>query len=185
MTEGVLTGAPNLVDRTHESVVTLLSLHHLSGNVESLVDPVVAYHHWYNEHVAPKRLISFKEPSDGQVRLLPAVQFASSESLLILVDCSDLVVRDNLLQHLTINVVALQGLSGLAAREDVAAGFEPLIDDSNAWGVLVVAKSVAELDALSAGYKHLDKEVKIGFIQWYYDDLVILRDQVFHSLHRT
>jgi len=78
------------------------------------------------------------------------MKLAGTEPLLVLIDGCDLVVRDHFLQHLTVDVVALQGLARLSATEDITTRLEQFVDGSNARGVLVVAESIAQLDFLSA-----------------------------------
>ena len=157
---------------------------HFGGNVESFIYPVVADHHRHDDHIAAHRLqmlVHLEEPADREIGLLLAMKLSRTESLLVLVHSGDLVVRDDLLEHLAVDVVALQGLTWLAAAEDVAARREPFVDHADARRVLVVSERVAKLDSLSARDEHLDEEVEVGLVKRHKDNLIVPLDKLLDS----
>ena len=114
--------------------------------------------------------------------LLP-IKLACAEPLLVLVNCDNLIVGDQFFKHLAVDVVALQGLVGLASTEDVPTALEQSINECNPWRVLQVAKSVPHREVLSIHHVHLNEEVCVALIQGQKDDFLILGDQVLDHLY--
>ena len=86
------------------------------------------------------------------------MELASAEPLIVLIDGRHLVVGDDLFQQLAVDVVALQGLARFAPAEDVAAVCEPLVNQTDSWRVLPVAKCEAHFDLLGRCHNHLHKK---------------------------
>ena len=110
------------------------------------------------------------------------MELACSEPLIVLIDGRHLIVRNDLFKQLAIDVVALQGLSRLTPTEDIATVCKPLVNQTNTWRVLPVAKCEAHLDLLGRCHKHLHKKVHVGLIEWQEDHFVVLADEVLNHL---
>lgn len=110
------------------------------------------------------------------------MELARSEPLIVLIDGRHLVVRDDLLEQLAVDVVALQGLSWLTPAEYIATVCEPLVNQTDSWRVLPVAKREAHLDLLGRCHKHLHKKVHVGLVEWQEDHFVVLADEVLDHL---
>ena len=114
------------IDSTLEIVIIFLSLNHLCRHVKVLKNTIIADHTWH-DHEVPARLLQgckcLQNPSYGHVTLFLAIEFARAKSLLVLVDCHNLVIRYQLLQHLAIDIIALQGLTCASTTCNVSTTF--------------------------------------------------------------
>ena len=160
---------------------------HLCSQVLAFNDTVVADHYGDDHKVCAglvQASVGFKDPANGHIRSRLAVDFSRSESIIILKNSRHLIVLDNKLEHLTVDVVALQGLASFSTAENIAIVAEPGINDADAWGVLEVTKGEALLDVLGGLHISMHKEVSKRPKQWQEDHFVVLRDQFFDHIDR-
>ena len=76
----------------------------------------------------------------------------------------------------------MQGLSWLTPAEYIATVCEPLVNQTDSWRVLPVAKREAHLDLLGRCHEHLHKKVHVRLVEWQEDHFVVLADEVFDHL---
>ena len=115
------------------------------------MNPVTANVNWNNNECFSDCIqvtVSFEEPADRHIRAALSVQFASSEALTILEDCSNLVSCNDFAHHRTIYIATLKGLAVLPATADVPRPFQDLLHKQDPGNVFEVAKGKAALDAL-------------------------------------
>ena len=104
----------SLLSKLHarvKRVVSFLSIYHLSGEVDALINAIVADHHWHNHQISATLLETHErldEPTYRHVSLLASAELTRTESLIVLENRSDLVVTDDLFKHGTVDIVALK-----------------------------------------------------------------------------
>ena len=168
-----------------QRVVIFCAINHLIGQVETFLNPVTANVNGYNDECFPDRIqvaVSFEEPADRHIRAALPIQFASSEALTILEDCSNLVSCNDLTHHSTIYIATLKGLAVLPATANVPRPFQNLLHKQDPGNVFEVAEGKAALDALWLVNIHHDKEVDECLVKWHQDDLIALLNMFLHGL---
>ena len=181
----ILWHGPSSLHNVVQRVVIFCAINHLISQVETFLNPVTANVNWNNDECFPDRIqvaVSFEEPADRHIRAALSVQFASSEALTILEDCSNLVSCNNLAHHSTIYIATLKGLAVLPATANVPRPFQNLLHKQDPGNVFEVAEGKAALDALWLVNIHHDKEVDECLVKWHQDDLIAFFNMFLYGL---